>query len=814
MKKTVTIFLLLSILVPGVARPAFKDLPAQDRSIDLTAAEQAWIREHPVVLCGPDPDFPPAEYFNAEGRYEGLVADYLNLVFGRVGLDMKIIRMKAWTDVLDHAREKKIDLVTAASKTPQRQEFLNFSDPFVELPAVIIVRQQVNQELTLDKLRGMKVSVVQQYVAHDYIAKNHPYLSLDLVPDIQTGLRKVSFGMVDAMVANIATVSYYIEKGMITNLKVAGETGFTYKLSFAPRKDWPELTRILNKGLASLTPDERRHIYRKWIRLERSPILGKKVLISLIVVAGMVFLLIVIVLGWNRSLRIIVEEKVSELKKEVVKHEQAKQAIAESENRYRGIFEYTKSGVTVYKAVGDGEDFIGLDSNRSVEIIDKLKSSDLIGKSIRELFPNIQAFGLFSVIRKVWRTGVPSHFPSAFYKDDRIEGWRDYFVYKLPSNEIVTVYSDETDRKAAEKALREGEEKLAGIINSINDHMVMLDEDLNILWANNTAKKAFGNDLENRKCHEIFAGLHRPCEDCIAEKCFQEGRMQEREINLKKENGPRLDFWETTNAASLNREGLPKTVVTVFRDITKRKELVAEAMRAGHLASIGELAAGVAHEINNPINSVINLAQIIVNEDKKKGKHNDIASRMINEGTRIADIVSSLLAFARDRKGSKRPLHLMDILAETLALTEAQLVKNGILIDLDVPSDLPRIFAHMQQIQQVFLNLINNSRFALNRKAFTEGTSKTLKIKGCVEKIRGERYLRVVFEDNGTGIPKKLLGRIMDPFFTTKPGGQGTGLGLSISHGIIGDHKGLMKIESREGEFTRVIIDLPTGDGS
>ncbi|MBT3178430.1 MAG: transporter substrate-binding domain-containing protein [Desulfobacula sp.] len=808
MKKCISILLFI-IMMAGCSSQNSTDFSGQGKSIVLTQSEQEWIREHPFILCAPDPDFPPAEFFNASGEYKGLVADYLGLILKRMGLEPKIVKLEGWSEVLTHAREKKIDLVTAASKTSQRQIFLDFTEPFVELPAVIIARQQVDRELTLEKLKGMKVAVVREYAAHDYIVLNYPYLDLDIVPDIQTGLRKVSFGIVDAMVVNIASASYYIEKGTITNLKVAGESGFTYKLCFAPRKDWPVLTRILNKGLASLSSDEKYEIYSKWIRLERSPIFSKKILIFLIGFIGVIFLLIAMVIGWNRSLRAVVEEKTKELKKEVVKHEQAKQTITESENRYRGMFEHTKSGVIIYKAVKDGKDFIVLDSNKSAKRIDQLENKEIIGKSILNVFPGIQNFGLITIFQKVWKTGVPGHFPSAFYKDNRIQGWRDYFVYKLPSNEIVTVYSDETDRIVAEKALRESEEKLAGIINSTNDHMVMLDEELNILWANHTSKNAFGDDLENKKCYEAFAGLHQPCDGCVAEKCFREGHMQEREINLKKENGLRYDFWETTNAVSLNQKGLPKTIVTIFRDITQRKALAAEAMRAGHLASIGELAAGVAHEINNPINSVINLAQLILNENKKKGEQNDIALRMINEGSRIADIVSSLLSFAKDKKGSKMELNIKDVLAETFALTEAQIVKSGIILDVDLPSDLPMIFGHMQQIQQVFLNLINNARFALNHKSFTKESLKTIKIKGCVEKVMKHTYLRIVFEDNGPGIPDRLIDRVMDPFFTTKPGGQGTGLGLSISHGIISGHKGKMKIESLEGEFTRVIIDFP-----
>jgi PAS domain S-box-containing protein len=534
-------------------------------------------------------------------------------------------------------------------------------------------------------------------------------------------------------------------------------------------------------------------------------------LLSLGVVLGIVFLFSVIVLLWNRSLRISVDEKTRELKKEVVDHEQAKKAIAESEIRYRGIFEYTKSGVIIYEALADGNDFVCVDLNKSAERIDDLNSEKIVGRPIGEVFPNIEAFGLLSVMQQVMKSGVPAYFPTAWYQDARIEGWRDYLVYKLPSEEIVTVYSDETDRKVAETALRESEETLAGIIHSVNDHMVMLDEQLNILWANNRFKETFGDQLANKKCYEIFAGLSSPCENCIAGQCFRDGLMKEREITLEKSRGDRLDFWETTNPTSLNSKGLPKAVVIIFRDITRRKALVEEAMRSGRLASIGELAAGVAHEINNPINSVINLAQIMVNEERKKGGEHDIALRMIDEGNRIAEIVRSLLAFSRDNQGSKKPLHLKDILFETFALTEVQIVKSGITLEVDVPSSLPMIFGHMQQIQQVFLNLINNARFALTDKNFAPGSLKRIKIKGRGKKIDGREYIRIIFEDNGTGIPDKLIDRIMDPFFTTKPENLGTGLGLSISHGIISDHKGRMKIESNEGEFTRFVIDLPTG---
>jgi len=236
-------------------------------------------------------------------------------------------------------------------------------------------------------------------------------------------------------------------------------------------------------------------------------------------------------------------------------------------------------------------------------------------------------------------------------------------------------------------------------------------------------------------------------------------------------------------------------------------------MRSNQLASIGELAAGVAHEVNNPINGIINYAQILRNRAEQQSTEYDIAQRIIKEGERIAVIVKSLLSFAREQKKEKMGVKVSQILHDALSLTESQLTKNGIEILQELLHDLPPVLAHAQQIQQVFLNVINNARYALNMKYPQADPDKILKISGALEKIKGIDYIRITFEDHGTGIPADMLQKVMAPFFTTKPAGIGTGLGLSISHGILVDHHGKIEIESREGEYARVIIVLPVYEG-
>jgi signal transduction histidine kinase len=246
-------------------------------------------------------------------------------------------------------------------------------------------------------------------------------------------------------------------------------------------------------------------------------------------------------------------------------------------------------------------------------------------------------------------------------------------------------------------------------------------------------------------------------------------------------------------------------------DITDQKKAEAETLRTSQLASLGELAAGVAHEINNPINGIINYAQIIVNSSMQDTQEHDIAKRIIHEGDRIAGIVKNLLTFARDRGGEKHPVYISEIISEALSLTETQLRKDSIKINVSIPPQLPAIMAQHQQLEQVFLNIISNSRYALNRKYSEANANKMIAISAEQINDNTSSCMQISFYDQGTGIQKELLDKIMNPFYSTKPIGEGTGLGLSISNEIITDHGGEINVESVEGEYTKVMINLPSG---
>jgi PAS domain S-box-containing protein len=244
-------------------------------------------------------------------------------------------------------------------------------------------------------------------------------------------------------------------------------------------------------------------------------------------------------------------------------------------------------------------------------------------------------------------------------------------------------------------------------------------------------------------------------------------------------------------------------------DITEQKHAEAESIRAGQLASIGELAAGVAHEINNPVNGIINYAQILADKTIQGGLQNNAAIEIMKEGERIAGIVRSLLSFARYDNDKKHSVSIGDILSESLSVINAQLQRERIHLKMNIPPNLPAITVHFQQIEQVFLNVINNARYALKQKYTGKHKDKVLEIRGEKAIIDRRPFVRMTFYDHGTGMPEDLQNKIMNPFFTTKPRDYGTGLGLSISNSIVKQHSGSIKIASTEGEFTKIIIDLP-----
>ena len=275
---------------------------------------------------------------------------------------------------------------------------------------------------------------------------------------------------------------------------------------------------------------------------------------------------------------------------------------------------------------------------------------------------------------------------------------------------------------------------------------------------------------------------------------------------LRKDGSTR--FLETSASLIRGAEGNPNGFRGVSRDVTERKQaeeerrqLEQKAHLASRLASVGEMASGIAHEINNPLTGVIGYAQLLTGrEDVPTDIKKDLAT--INDGAqRVADIVKRLLAFARKQKLERDYVSINDIITTTLTLRTYEMETSNIKLTTYLDPELPVTIADGGQLQQMFLNLIINAETEM-KLAHGKGN---LSIK--TEKV--DNTIRISFKDDGPGIAKENLDKIFDPFFTTREVGEGTGLGLSVCHGIIAGHGGRIYAESKLGKGATFIVELP-----
>jgi signal transduction histidine kinase len=263
-------------------------------------------------------------------------------------------------------------------------------------------------------------------------------------------------------------------------------------------------------------------------------------------------------------------------------------------------------------------------------------------------------------------------------------------------------------------------------------------------------------------------------------------------------------------------KGRPKGFLGLIRDISDRRKSEAEraAMeeRLRHqqkLESLGTLASGVAHEINTPVNVVMNYAELTLREVDEGHMVAEYAREIIAESQRIADIVRALLAFARQDSDALVPSDMQVIIEGTLAVVSKLLKKDQIDVVVEVDDDLPELTCRRPQLQQVLINLLTNARDAVNQKYPGYHEDKRITLRASLVEYEGKRWVRTIVEDTGVGIAPEDMGRIFDPFFTSKPSEAGTGLGLAVSHGIVTDHGGNLTVESQPGEFARFSMDLP-----
>ncbi len=391
----------------------------------------------------------------------------------------------------------------------------------------------------------------------------------------------------------------------------------------------------------------------------------------------------------------------------------------------------------------------------------------------------------------------------------RFINWHASFRQNLEKGKLGLVLFgiDITGQLQVDHDLKQAISQWENIFSAIQDPALIVSKESVILDANPATFTATRKTRPEVIGHKICDILHlgrATTAPCPLEQYIAKGQSRIIETELRGFHG---NYLLTISPLNMD-DGGQEAALLVARDLTEEELMKAEALRSAQLASVGELAAGVAHEINNPINGIINYAQIIL-DDPDDPDNLDLLERIKKEGKRIASIVSNLLDFSRRREESPEEVAIQNILNKSLELVSHRFKDDMILLDMKLPDDLPIVYCNSQQIQQVLLNILSNARYALNDKFPGPDPKKKLTIRGETVTHAKDTFVRLSITDNGSGIEQDLIDRVFDPFYSSKPKGEGTGLGLSISHGLIQDNKGYLRIISELGSSTSLLVDLP-----
>jgi len=387
---------------------------------------------------------------------------------------------------------------------------------------------------------------------------------------------------------------------------------------------------------------------------------------------------------------------------------------------------------------------------------------------------------------------------------------------------IYSIVHDISERVAANQALSESENRFRLLVESAPE-AIFIETSRRIAYVNRYAVSLFGAESEEQiintpVLNRIHQDYHKTIEERIETLSLKKEAVPTKEEIFLKMDGTPVPV--EVSAVPIHYNGIDGALVFA-RDITERKSLEhkkdaieAQLRQQQKLEAIGTLAGGVAHEINNPINGIMNYAQLILDDtqDKESGQA-EYAKEIIYETERVALIVKNLLQFSRQEKQSHSYASIYDIINQTISLIRTVVKGDQITLEVELDENLPDIKCRSQQIQQVLMNLLTNARDASNEKYKEYDKDKRICVRCSQYLDEQRRWLKITVEDFGNGIPTELQDRIFEPFFSTKPKEIGTGLGLAISFGIVKEHHGKISIDTKEGIYTKFILDLPVDNG-
>lgn len=368
-------------------------------------------------------------------------------------------------------------------------------------------------------------------------------------------------------------------------------------------------------------------------------------------------------------------------------------------------------------------------------------------------------------------------------------------IFSIGRQVGVTVESLQNTEK-----LLQSKELLQTVFDGITDMLVLLDRKLRMKMVNKAHLQYFGVTLKEALNRPCVSENVKACQSCPFGHCNINAVIESKKPMSEEIQSNKGEIFLVHYFPIFDDNGAVESIVRYAKDITSQKRVEQKIQQTEKLVSLGQLAAGVAHEINNPLGVILCYTELLKRQLSDSPRNLLDVLTIEKHAVSCQKIVSDMLKFARTRESERQLALVNQSIEETVRMIDRQFRKEGVEIELDLESDMPLLNMDKEKMKQVYINLLMNARQAM-------GGCGTIRI--CSKYLKNKGHIKIVFWDNGNGIAPQIITRIFDPFFTTKKTGEGSGLGLSVTYGIVKDHGGDIRVDTEPGRWTQFTILLP-----
>ena len=779
-----------------------------DPKVELTPEEIAWIKEHPVITSTNEMEWAPLDFVD-DGEAIGFSIDYLNLVASKVGLKIEYVNGYAWDVLLAKLEAKEIDMAQSIIKTPDREVYLNFTDPYLNLPMVYFGREGADRINSIEDLKGKRIGVVIESISDRIYTEDYSHLNIIKFDSTVEALKALSAGAIDIHADILPVSRYMIRTNLLPGIEVVGDKFFPETenadlIRLAARKDWPELNSILSKGMAAVSAMEFRDIAEKW-QTQQNFVISDGIGLTPEEKTW---------LSANRVIDVSIDLN------------QAPLEFLDDEGNISGM-----TGAYL-KLIGDklGIEFRNGGAENWQQALEKIKSGDT----------QLITFASITEERREFLTFIASYIDVVHMVFARENGEIYGNLDSLSGRKIAQVNGDaikesierdyptievvgaETSADALRMvALGEVDAFVGSIPNVTN--IVNTEGLTNITVVGDTpyrAENAFGI----RKDLPLLASaMQKALRSVSAEEKAEISRAW---IGFQSE--PEINYTLVWQVLFI---GLVIVVLILIwnyglrREVERRKEIERELIKSQRVAKLAQseaeqanqaksaFLANMSHEIRTPLNAIIGFSEAMlggVGGDVKSDRHKEYLTEIKNSGEHLSTVIKDILDLSKIEAGKwqieENTFNFEKSIKEVFTMLSPQAEAKNITLIYDAEDKISSatVSGDESAIKRIFINLISNSIKFTGDDGYVE----------CNVSANRNGNIVVDIKDNGIGIPSDRIDKVLNPFEQVHADSdlneEGTGLGLSIVQKLVELHNGKFKLESEYGLGTTASITIPS----